>query len=54
MADEIILHHYDTSPFSEKVRVFLGMKRLAGSMRNWRAGRSFTALNQVSRMRRRT
>jgi glutathione S-transferase len=29
MADEIILHHYDTSPFSEKVRVFLGMKRLA-------------------------
>ena len=28
MAD-IILHHYDTSPFSEKVRVLLGMKGLA-------------------------
>ena len=26
---EIILHHYDTSPFSEKVRIMLGMKGLA-------------------------
>ncbi|MCR5875256.1 glutathione S-transferase family protein [Phenylobacterium sp. J426] len=26
---EIILHHYDTSPFSEKVRVMLGIKGLA-------------------------
>ncbi|MEO8114795.1 MAG: glutathione S-transferase family protein [Phenylobacterium sp.] len=25
---EIILHHYDTSPFSEKVRVMLGLKNL--------------------------
>ena len=25
---EIILHHYDTSPFSEKVRVMLGVKAL--------------------------
>jgi glutathione S-transferase len=29
MADEIILHHYWTSPFSEKVRVMLGIKGLA-------------------------
>ncbi|HLZ73591.1 glutathione S-transferase family protein [Phenylobacterium sp.] len=29
MADEIILHHYDTSPFSEKVRVMLGIKGLS-------------------------
>jgi glutathione S-transferase len=29
MADELILHHYDTSPFSEKVRVALGMKGAA-------------------------
>ena len=29
---ELILHHYDTSPFSEKVRVFLGMKGL-----DWRS-----------------
>lgn len=29
MADDIILHHYDTSPFSEKVRVLLGIKGLA-------------------------
>jgi glutathione S-transferase len=28
MASEIILHHYDTSPFSEKVRVMLGVKGL--------------------------
>ena len=28
MAD-ILLHHYDTSPFSEKVRVMLGLKGLA-------------------------
>jgi glutathione S-transferase len=26
---EIILHHYDTSPFSEKVRLLLGLKRMA-------------------------
>lgn len=26
---EIVLHHYDTSPFSEKVRVMLGVKGLA-------------------------
>ena len=26
---DIILHHYDTSPFSEKVRLMLGIKRLA-------------------------
>ena len=29
MADEIILHHYYTSPFSEKVRVMLGVKGLS-------------------------
>ena len=29
MTDEIILHHYDTSPFSEKVRVMLGIKGLS-------------------------
>jgi len=29
MAGEIILHHYDTSPFSEKVRVMLGVKGLS-------------------------
>jgi len=29
MAQEIILHHYDTSPFSEKVRVMLGVKGLS-------------------------
>jgi glutathione S-transferase len=29
MADEIILHHYDTSPFSEKVRIMLGVKGLS-------------------------
>jgi len=28
-ADEIILHHYDTSPFSEKIRIMLGIKGLA-------------------------
>ena len=28
-ADEIILHHYEASPFSEKVRLVLGMKGLA-------------------------
>ena len=28
MADEIILHHYETSPFSEKVRVMMGVKGL--------------------------
>jgi glutathione S-transferase len=29
MTDEIILHHYDSSPFSEKVRVMLGVKGLS-------------------------
>src|SRR6202140_2473315 len=29
MADEIILHHYDNSPFSEKARLLFGLKRLA-------------------------
>ena len=29
MASEIILHHYDTSPFSEKVRVMMGVKGLS-------------------------
>ena len=28
---EILLHQYDSSPFSEKVRVCLGIKRLAWS-----------------------
>jgi glutathione S-transferase len=32
MSHEIILHHYPSSPFSEKVRVALGIKRLS-----WRA-----------------
>jgi glutathione S-transferase len=31
---EIILHHYDSSPFSEKVRIVLGIKRL-----RWRSVR---------------
>jgi len=26
---QFILHHYDTSPFSEKVRLLLGLKGLA-------------------------
>jgi len=29
MAHELILHHYDPSPFSEKVRLVLGLKGLA-------------------------
>jgi glutathione S-transferase len=29
VSDEIILHHYDTSPFSEKVRILLGIKQLS-------------------------
>ncbi|HTK79856.1 MAG TPA: glutathione S-transferase family protein [Rhizomicrobium sp.] len=29
MAHEIILHHYWTSPFSEKIRLVFGLKRLA-------------------------
>src|SRR5271157_339233 len=29
MTDIIILHHYDTSPYSEKVRLGLGLKGLA-------------------------
>jgi glutathione S-transferase len=29
MAHEIILHHYDVSPFSEKVRILLGIKGLS-------------------------
>ena len=28
MTDEMILHHYDASPFSEKVRMVFGMKNL--------------------------
>ena len=28
-ADEIILHHYESSPFSEKVRLMFGIKELA-------------------------
>jgi glutathione S-transferase len=28
MSDSLILHHYDTSPFSEKIRVALGLKGL--------------------------
>src|SRR5260221_12383972 len=32
MTHEIILHHYDTSPFSEKPRVMFGVKGLS-----WRA-----------------
>ena len=31
--DEIILHHYPTSAFSERVRLAFGMKNLA-----WRSG----------------
>jgi len=27
--DDLVLHHYGTSPFSEKVRLVLGMKRLS-------------------------
>ncbi len=26
---ELILHHFDRSPFAEKVRLMLGLKRLA-------------------------
>lgn len=29
MADELILHHYDPSPFSEKVRLLFGLKGLS-------------------------
>jgi glutathione S-transferase len=29
MAEDIILHHYDNSPFSEKVRLVIGVKGLA-------------------------
>ena len=29
MPTELILHHYDTSPFSEKIRLILGHKKLA-------------------------
>jgi glutathione S-transferase len=29
MSDTMILHHYETSPFSEKVRVLMGLKSLA-------------------------
>src|SRR5436190_11661858 len=31
MQNELIFHHYDPSPFSEKVRLVLGLKRLAWS-----------------------
>lgn len=29
MTDELILHHYPMSPFSEKVRLALGLKGVA-------------------------
>ena len=29
MNDELILHHYDGSPFSEKLRLVFGFKRMA-------------------------
>jgi glutathione S-transferase len=29
MPTELILHHYETSPFSEKIRLILGLKKLA-------------------------
>lgn len=32
MSDEVILYHYDSSPFSEKVRLALGLKKL-----HWRS-----------------
>jgi glutathione S-transferase len=32
MSDELILHHYDLSPFSEKIRLAMGLKKL-----NWRS-----------------
>jgi glutathione S-transferase len=32
MSDELILHHYPRSPFSEKVRLAMGLKKL-----NWRS-----------------
>ena len=32
MAETLILHHYDASPFSEKIRKIFGLKRL-----KWRA-----------------
>lgn len=28
-SDDIILHHYDASPFSNKVRMLLGLEGLA-------------------------
>jgi glutathione S-transferase len=28
MSDELILHHYDLSPFSEKIRLAMGLKKL--------------------------
>ena len=37
MPHEIIFHNYPTSPFSEKVRIAFGIKRLA-----WRSVRSPT------------
>ena len=39
MAHEIILHHYSTSPFSEKVRLAFGIKKLA-----WRSVESPTCM----------
>jgi glutathione S-transferase len=32
---DIILHHYEISPYSEKVRIGLGLKALAGD--RWRS-----------------
>jgi len=31
----LILHHYGTSPFSEKVRLMLGLKGLAWAVNFW-------------------
>ena len=35
MSDELILHHYETSPFSEKVRVVMGLKARRGGRRSF-------------------
>ena len=29
MASELILHHYESSPFSQKVRLVMGLKAIA-------------------------
>jgi glutathione S-transferase len=33
---DLILHHYPTSPFAEKVRLILGYKHLAWKARSFR------------------